>query len=278
MKIPNSEKYLSPRLHKFEAQIRSLVINTVKLGTSSRINRRSIEQDGDAVFDSCIKWQQKLASSILSNLHRLPETDLFLSMEIIIHPRLILKVEKPSEYYREHLERICDALDCMSLIASVAVGHDKYLSIIRDVDSQQHFDKYWKRNNKWDPMGVIESFMNPSFQLATDIEDYVWVMAKIGLIRFTQSDTERVVKTVRKTETRFAGYDEVKESEGKRDRAKQEVFLRENQVPLADLPLEALNKEWLKSHLPALKSKSKRDVTVENYISNDTPKHQFWKL
>jgi len=26
-------------------------------------------------------------------------------------------------------------------------------------------------------------------------------MAKIGLIRFTQSDTERVVKTVRKTET-----------------------------------------------------------------------------
>ena len=166
----------------------------------------------------------------------------------------------------------------MSLIASVAVGHDKYLSIIRDVDSQQHFDKYWKRNNKWDPMGVIESFMNPSFQLATDIEDYVWVMAKIGLIRFTQSDTERVVKTVRKTETRFAGYDEVKESEGKRDRAKQEVFLRENQVPLADLPLEALNKEWLKSHLPALKSKSKRDVTVENYIFNDTPKHQFWKL
>ena len=83
---------------------------------------------------------------------------------------------------------------------------------------------------------------------------------------------------MRKTETRFAGYDEVKESAGKRDRAKQEVFLRENQVPLTDLPLEALNKEWLKSHLPALKSKSKRDVTVENYISNDTPKHQFWKL
>ena len=278
VKIPNSEKYLSARLHKFEAQIRSLVINTVKLGTSRRINRRSIEQDGDAVFDSCIKWQQKLANSILSNLHRLPETNLFLSMEIIIHPLLILKAEKPSEYYREHLERICDAFDCMSLIASVAVGHDKYLSIIRDVDSQQHFDKYWKRNNKWDPMGVIESFMNPSFQLATDIEDYVWVMAKIGLIRFTQSDTERVVKTVSKTETRFTGYDEVKESEGKRDRAKQEVFLRENQVPLTDLPLEALNKEWLKSHLPALKSKSKRDVTVENYISNDTPKHQFWKV
>ena len=98
--------------------------------------------------------------------------------------------------------------------------------------------------------------MNPSFQLATDIEVYVWVMAKIGRIRFNQSDTERVVKTVRKTETRFAGYDQVKESEGKRDRAKQEIFLRQNQVPLNDLPLEELNRKWLKSHLPALKSKS----------------------
>ena len=156
------------------------------------------------------------------------------------------------------------------------MGHDKYLSIIRDVDSQQHFDKYWKRNNKWDPMGVIESFMNSSSELAVDIEDYVWVMAKIGLIRFTQSDTERVVKTVRKTETRFAGYDEVEESEGKRDRAKEEIFLRENQVPLDDLLLEELNQEWLKTHLPALKSTSNRDVTVENYISNATPKHQFW--
>ena len=96
------------------------------------------------------------------------------------------------------------------------------------------------------------------------------------LIQFTQSDIERVVKTVRKTETRFTGYNEVKESEGKRDHAKEEIFLRENQVPLDDLPLEELNKEWLKTHLPALKSKSNRDVTVENYISNITPKHQFW--
>ena len=89
----------------------------------------------------------------------------------------------------------------MSIIASVAAGHEEYLSIIRDIENQEKFDKYWKSKNKWDPMGVIESFMNPSSELAVDIEDYVWVMAKIGLIRFTQSDTERVVKTVRKTET-----------------------------------------------------------------------------
>ena len=276
VKIPSSEKPLSARLHKFEAQIRSLELKSVKLGSSGRSSRKLVVQDGDAVFEWCIKWRQKLATSILNHLDRLPATDLFLSMELIIHPRLILKAEKPPEHYRPHLERICRAFDCMSIIASVAAGHEEYLSIIRDIENQEKFDKYWKSKNKWDPMGVIESFMNPSSELAVDIEDYVWVMAKIGLIRFTQSDTERVVKTVRKTETRFAGYDEVKESEGKRDRAKEEIFLRENQVPLDDLPLEELNKEWLKTHLPALKSKSKRDVTVENYISNATPKHQFW--
>ena len=79
-----------------------------------------------------------------------------------------------------------------------------------------------------------------------------------------------------KTETRFAGYDEVKESNGKRDRAKEEIFLRENQVPLNDLPLEELNQAWLKKHLPALKSQSKRDATVENFLSSDTLKQQFW--
>ena len=80
----------------------------------------------------------------------------------------------------------------------------------------------------------------------------------------------------KKTETRFAGYDEVKETEGKRDVANEEIFLRENQVPLDDLPLKELNQEWLKTHLPTLKSKNNRDVTVENYISNNSPKYQFW--
>ena len=158
----------------------------------------------------------------------------------------------------------------------VSVGHETFLSIIHDTANQQKFENYWKRKNKWEPMGVIESFTNPSFELATEIEDYVWVMAKIGFIRFSQSATERVVKTIGKTENRFAAYDEIKEREGKLDRAKEEIFLRENQVPLDELPLEAFNQTWLKSHLPDLKSKSKRDVVVENYISNDTAKHHFW--
>ena len=84
------------------------------------------------------------------------------------------------------------------------------------------------------------------------------------------------MKTIRKTETRFAGYDETKEQQGKRDRAKEEIFLRENRVALEDLPLEKINQLWLKSHLPSLKKTSKRDVAVENWLEKDCSKHKFW--
>ena len=68
------------------------------------------------------------------------------------------------------------------------------------------------------------------------------------------------MKTIRKTETSFAGYDETKKQQGKRDHAKEEIFLRQNRVALEDLPLEEINELWLKSHLPSLKKISKRDV------------------
>ena len=87
-----------------------------------------------------------------------------------------------------------------------------------------------------------------------------------------------VVKCVviRKTETRFAGYEEIKEQDGKRDRAMEEIFLRENRVPLRELPLEDFNQEWLKSHRPALKKNSKKDVAIETFFKNDIAKQQFW--
>ena len=119
--------------------------------------------------------------------------------------------------------------------------------------------------------------MNPKLELADGLEDLCFILAKIGLIRFTQSDTERVVKTIRKTETHCAGYDEIKELKGKRDRAKEEIFLRENRVPISELPLEEFNQQWLKSHRPALKKKiSKKDVAIENYLKNDIAKQKFW--
>ena len=130
--------------------------------------------------------------------------------------------------------------------------------------------------NRWNPLGIIETFMDPSSGLSDGIQDFVWVLEKVGVIRLSSNDTERVVKTIRKTETRFAGYDETKEENGKRDRAKQEIFLRENCVGLDDLPLQEINQLWLKSHLPSVKRKSSRDVSVEKWMEEDSSKHKFW--
>ena len=107
-------------------------------------------------------------------------------------------------------------------------------------------------------------------------EDLCFIHSKIGLIQFTQSDTERVLKTIRKTETRFAGYDEIKEKDGKRDRAREEIFLRERQVPFKELPLDELNQRWLKSHRSALKKISQRYVAIEDFFRKDIAKRHFW--
>ena len=96
------------------------------------------------------------------------------------------------------------------------------------------------------------------------------------LMRLSSNDTERVVKTVRKTENRFAGYNEVDEANNKRDRAMEEIFLRENRVELDALPLEKINQVWLKSHLPCLKKHGKPDVSISNFLKNDSSKCQFF--
>ena len=49
------------------------------------------------------------------------------------------------------------------------------------------------------------------------------------------------MKTQREVEPRFASYNEPKEAEGKRDRAKQMIFLKENPIALRELPLEEFN-------------------------------------
>ena len=60
------------------------------------------------------------------------------------------------------------------------------------------------------------------------------------------------MKTIREVEGRFSNYNEVNEMKGKRDRAKQEIFLHENTVRLDQLPLEDLNQFWLKNQRPSL--------------------------
>ena len=77
----------------------------------------------------------------------------------------------------------------------------------------------------WNPLGVIESFMNATLPFCKGMEDFCYLLERVGLLRYTQADTERVVKTVRKVEKRFNNFNEVKQAIGKRDRASQEIFI-----------------------------------------------------
>ena len=69
----------------------------------------------------------------------------------------------------------------------------------------------------------------------------------------SQSDTERELKILRVVEPRFSGFDETKLREGKRDRCMQEIFLRDNKIALAKLPLDDYEQETQKKHLHSAK-------------------------
>ena len=65
------------------------------------------------------------------------------------------------------------------------------------------------------------------------------------------TDTEQFGKLMKDvSEKRFGG--KFNETHNKRDRVNKETFIYGNSVPLHSLPLEDLQKEWAKSHLPAI--------------------------
>ena len=53
------------------------------------------------------------------------------------------------------------------------------------------------------------------------------MLERLGLLPLSQADTERVVKTIRKVEPRFAGLNEVKESKIARPGSARKIFVRE---------------------------------------------------
>ena len=76
----------------------------------------------------------------------------------------------------------------------------------------------------------------------------------------------------------FQNYNEVNEMKGKRDRAKQEIFLHENTVRLDQLPLEDLNQIWLKNHLPSVKKHGEgKQVCIDNFLKSDSSTAKFFE-
>ena len=121
--------------------------------------------------------------------------------------------------------------------------------------------------------------MNPNFELFKGMADFCILLERVGLLRLSQADTERVAKTIRKVEPRFASFNEVKESKGTRDRAQQEIFLHENKVALKSLPLDELFGAWSQSHLPSLKKNDARydgkAQSVETFLKKDCTSLKF---
>ena len=290
----SSGVYLSQRLYEHREAIIAKEVCGIKIGDhrlfrASR-SRSNAKKSGEAIFHGCLKKQQSFCDVILRNLDRLPEMEVCTAIETCFDPTDLLKVPYDSKKFDRLLRYLAKEFDMEEIIAPVIVGHGQYAKILSNHENQIKYAEYWDANHgksnsrfKWDPLGVIESFMNPEFSLHEDLHDFCCMLEHVGLIRFTQADTERVVKTQRKVEPRFAGYNEHKETAEKRDRAKQEIFLKENAISLRELPLEDFNQNWLKSHLPSLKEtrsgvKDAMGKSTRNFLKNDRTKVKFFSM
>ena len=279
VKCPGSARFLSQRLQQNKNDILKKTVFEVELGKSALVpNLRNIRRfSGVQLFDSCLKRQKALCKTILAHCDRLPEDSLFLSIECTLSPERVLSVPYETSKFAADLKAICERLHIADILSSITVCHEKFVHLLRTRQNDPVLADLWKSKKTWEPIAVIETFLNPRLDLHVGLEDFCVLLERVGLLRFTQADTERVVKVIRKVEPRFASYNEVKEDKGKRDRAQQEIFLHENKVALEDLPLDRLNQKWLKYHLPSLKKKSDgKSKSIETFLKKDKSKAKFF--
>ena len=69
------------------------------------------------------------------------------------------------ERYEEKLRLVIQRLDLTQLTATILISHKAFCDILSSPVNQLRYDSYWKTRGSWDALGVIESFMNPSFDL-----------------------------------------------------------------------------------------------------------------
>ena len=63
---------------------------------------------------------------------------------------------------------------------------------MKDIDLQTKFAGKWMNKNRWNPLGVIETFMDPSSGLSDGFHNFLWVLEKVGVIRLSSNDTEEL--------------------------------------------------------------------------------------
>ena len=87
------------------------------------------------------------------------------------------------------LNLVIDRLGVQQYRASILISHEKYRDLLDSAFNQIKYADYWKTGGSWDSMGVIESFMNPNFDLFKGMEDFCILLERVGLLRLSQADT-----------------------------------------------------------------------------------------
>ena len=177
--------------------------------------------------------------------------------------------------FQEDLKVVRDQFGLQYPMTELIEDHKEFVRILSLDKNRQRFVSYWFKSKKmqnWDMLGVIESFQCKSFGLYQNLERFTFLLAKVGVVKLSQACTESVVKKIRVVEPRFAGFDETKLADGKRDRCMQEVWLCDNSIAINKLPLEDFEKTWRRDHLGSLKKdvRSKDyDVAITNFLDKE---------
>ena len=160
-------------------------------------------------------------------------------------------------------------------MANLINDHNEFVRILPLPNNRERFKSYWFKSDKtkvWEMLGVIESFQCESFGLHKNLQRFTFLLAKVAVVKLSQACTERVVKKIRVVEPRFAGFNETKLANGKRDRCMQEVWLCDNSIAIDKLPLREFEQEWRRTHLASIK-KDKRskdyDVAISNFLDKE---------
>ena len=93
------------------------------------------------------------------------------------------------EDYEDALTLISKRLGLDDCIAVILVSHETYVKVLSSTLNQAKYSSYWMTRGSWDPLGVIESYMNPKFDLYKGMEDFSCLLERVGLLRLTQADT-----------------------------------------------------------------------------------------
>ena len=136
--------------------------------------------------------------------------------------------------------------------------HKEFVRILSLDKNHQRFVSYWFKSKKmqnWDMLGVVESFQCESFGLYKNLERFTFLFSEGRRCEVVSGLHREVV------EPRFAGFDETKLADGKRDRCMQDVWLCDNSIAINKKhPLEDFEKTWRRDDLGSLQIEKRRAI------------------